>query len=103
MKEPKVNKYKLVDYFDVWGNEEGGWDVNNVCSYYNTDETCLRISEDATDEEILEYLVQIGYLKTIDESVKITDVVYLESCDIEVIEIIQTYNDLPLGRLEMMI
>lgn len=103
MKKPKVNKYKLVDYFDVWGNEEDGWDVNNVCIYYNTDETCLRISEDATDEEILEYLVQIGYLKTIDESVKITDVVYLESCDIEVIEIRQTENDFPLGRLEMMI
>lgn len=103
MTESKINKYKVVDYFDVWGNAEDGWQVNNLTSYYDTDETCLRISEDATDKEILEYLVQIGYLKTLDESVKITDLVHLESYDNEMIEIVRTVDDFPLGRLEMII
>ena len=96
MNEPKVNKYKIVDYFDVWGNPIDGWEVNNLTSYYDTDETCLRISEDATDEEIIDFLIQIGYLLPIAK-----ETVYLESQDNEFIEIVEKKYDYPLGRLEM--
>ena len=95
--EPKVNKYKLVDYFDVWGNAKDGWEVNDLTSYYDTDETCLRISEDATDEEIIDYLIQIGYLKP-----EAKEKVYLDSYDIEVFEIFETEDNYPVGRLEIM-
>ena len=94
--EPKVNKYKLVDYIDVWGNPIDGWEVNNLTSYYDTDDTCLRISEDATDEEIIDFLIQIEYLKP--ES---KNLVHLESYDNEMIEIVHTADDYPIGRLEM--
>ena len=94
--EPKVNKYKIVDYFDVWGNAEDGWEVKDLTSYYDTDETCLRISEDATDEEIIDFLIQIEYLKP-----EAKTLVYLESYDNEMIEIVQISNNYPIGRLEM--
>lgn len=94
--EPKVNKYKLVDYIDVWGNPIDGWEVNDLTSYYDTDETCLRISEDATDEEIIDYLIQIGYLLPTAKKL-----VHLESQENEMIEIVQTKDDYPIGRLEM--
>ena len=96
MYKEKVNKYKIVDYFDVWGNPIDGWEVNNLTSYYDTDETCLRISEDATDEEIIDFLIQIGYLLPIAK-----ETVYLESQDNEFIEIVEKKYDYPLGRLEM--
>ena len=28
-------KYDLVDYFDVWGNEEDGFEVNNLAIVEN--------------------------------------------------------------------
>ena len=55
-------KFTLVNYFDVWGNAEDGWDVNNWCVEY--DDLC--ITDDATDKEILEYLVKTGFLTTSD-------------------------------------
>lgn len=94
--EPKINKYKIVDYFDVWGNPVDGWEVNDLTSYYDTDETCLRISEDATDEEIIDFLIQICYLLPTAK-----ETIYLESYDNEMIEIIAEEDDYPIGRLEM--
>lgn len=94
--EPKINKYKIVDYFDVWGNPVDGWEVNDLTSYYDTDETCLQISEDATDEEIIDFLIQIDYLKP-----EAKNLVHLESYDNEMIEIVHTADDYPIGRLEM--
>lgn len=96
MYKEKVNKYKIVNYFDVWGNAEDGWEVNDLTSYYDTDETCLRISEDATDEEIIDFLIQIEYLRP-----EAKELVHLESYDNEMIEIVETKDDYPIGRLEM--
>lgn len=96
--EPKVNKYKIVDYVDVWGNAEDGWEVNLWFNNYDTEDTCLRIAEDATDEEIIDFLIQIGYLKP-----EAKENVHLESYDNEMIEIVQTKDDYPLGRLEMIV
>lgn len=50
--------YTLIDYFDVWGNEKDGWEVNDqhiVCDD-------LYIDDDATDKEICRYLANFGYL-----------------------------------------
>lgn len=92
--EPKVNHYKLIDYFDVWGNATDGWEVNNLC----TVEDDIIIAEDATDEEIIDFLIQIEYLKP-----EARESVHLESYDNEMIEIVQTKDDYPIGRLEMIV
>lgn len=90
--EPKVNHYKLIDYFDVWGNPIDGWEVNDL----TTVEEDIVIAEDATDEEIIDFLIQIEYLKP-----EARENVHLESYDNEMIEIVQTKDDYPIGRLEM--
>lgn len=87
-------KYKLIDYFDVWGNEEDGWEVNNLCTIREN----IEISDDATDAEILVLLVKIGFLATADERL-----VCLESTDSNFIEIYQVKDMMPLGRLEVML
>lgn len=90
--EPKVNHYKLIDYFDVWGNPIDGWEVNDL----TTVEEDIVIAEDATDEEIIDLLIRIGYLTP-----EAKGNVHLESYDNEMIEIVQTKDDYPIGRLEM--
>lgn len=92
--EPKVNHYKLIDYFDVWGNATDGWEVNDLTTVIYD----IAIAEDATDEEIIDYLIQLEYLKP-----EAKENVHLESYDNEMIEIVQTKDDYPLGRLEMIV
>ena len=92
--EPKVNHYKLIDYFDVWGNATDGWEVNDI----TTVEDDIVIAEDVTDEEIIDFLIQIEYLKP-----EAKENVHLESIDNEMIEIVQTKDDYPIGRLEMIV
>lgn len=92
--EPKVNHYKLIDYFDVWGNEEDGWEVNDL----TTAEDDIVIAEDSTDEEIIDLLIRIGYLTP-----EVKELAYLESYDNEMIEIVARENDYPIGRLEMIV
>lgn len=92
--EPKVNKYKLIDYFDVWENATDGWEVNNLCEI----EDDIILAEDTTDEEIIDFLIMINYLES-----EAKEQVHLESQDNEMIEIVQTKDDYPLGRLEMIV
>lgn len=92
--EPKVNHYKLIDYFDIWGNATDGWEVNDL----TTVEDDIVIVEDSTDEEIIDFLIQIEYLKP-----EARENVHLESYDNEMIEIVQTKDDYPIGRLEMIV
>lgn len=91
---PKVNRYRLIDYFDVWGNATDGWQVNNSIRV----EDDIILSEDITDEEIIDFLILINYLKS-----EAKGNVYLESYDNEMIEIVQTKDDCPIGRLEMLV
>ncbi len=51
-------QFKVWEY-DVWGNEEDGYSVNNR---FETDIT-LCVSEDATDEDIIKALKTTGFLK----------------------------------------
>lgn len=50
--------YSLINYFDVWGNEEDGWEVNN--QFVECDD--LMISDDAYGDEIVEYMIKANYL-----------------------------------------
>lgn len=54
----KYEKWKLYDYFDVWGNEDDGWEINNLCCV----EDEIMISTDSSDEEILQNLLKWGYM-----------------------------------------
>ena len=57
-----TTKYSLINYFDVWGNAEEGWIVNDQCVEFDD----LVITDDATDKDILNYLKEIGFLATSD-------------------------------------
>lgn len=86
-----MNKYRLIDYFDVWGNKKEGFEVNNLCEV----ETNIFISEDATKKDIANYLNNIGYLATND-----LRKIYIDfSCD-PYIEIYARKDFFPIGRLE---
>ena len=86
-----MSKYNLINYFDVWGNEEEGYEVNNLC----IEERDIVITDDATDKDILEFLVTVGFLNTSDENK-----VYLQDYGDGMIEIYQKEHNYPLGRLE---
>ena len=57
-----MKRYDLIHYFDVWKNECGDYEVNNQCVEFSD----LHIDDAASDKEILEYLVSIGFLRTSD-------------------------------------
>lgn len=83
-------RYRLIDYFDVWGNEKDGYEVNNLCVAYDD----LYISDDSTHKEILQYLQKTGFLNTSDMRK-----VYIDDQG-EMLEIYQRKNNYPIGRLE---
>ena len=53
-----MEKYTLIDYNDVWGNENEGYTINDVMRYENY----LDIAENASEEDIIKALVEKGYL-----------------------------------------
>ena len=54
-----MNTWKLIDYFDVWFNEEEGYTVNNQCVAIEG----ITIAENASNKNIFDYLKDIvGYL-----------------------------------------
>lgn len=55
-----TNTYTLINYFDVWGNEVDGYEVNNQC----VEAEDIVIADDATDADIINYLQLAGYLNT---------------------------------------
>lgn len=83
-------KYRLINYFDVWGNAEDGYEVNDLC----VEETDIFIADDSTEQEILSFLVKIGFLAT-DDPEKVC-----VNWDGDMIEIEATETGMPLGRLE---
>ena len=54
--------YTLINYFDVCGNKQDGYEINNQCIEFDD----WYISDDSTKKDILNYLVKAGYLKTSD-------------------------------------
>ena len=59
-----MNTYTLINYFDVWGNEVDGYEVNNQC----VEAEDIVITDDATNDDIINYLQLAGYLNTNDAS-----------------------------------
>ena len=84
-------KYKLIDYYDVLGNEKDGYEVNNL----NTVVTGIEITDDATDTDIINYLKSINFLS----EKATTETVELDG-DNFYIELTEKETGYPLGRLE---
>lgn len=83
--------YKLIDHYDVLGNEEDGYEVNNL----NTVVTGIEITDDATDTDIINYLKSINFLS----EKATTETVELDGDDFY-IELTEKETGYPLGRLE---
>lgn len=87
MEMVETGKWELIDYFDVWGNEQAGWEVNNqsVVSHGIT------ITDDCNNDTIIDYLINNGFLlQTAD-----TDDFYI-LWDVDYIEIFEKRNGKPL-------
>lgn len=84
------SKYRLINYFDVWGNEEDGYEVNDLC----VEETGIFIADNSTDQQVLNLLVRIGFLTT-DDPEKVCVINNGDMIEIESVE-----DGCPLGRLE---
>lgn len=85
-------EYKLIDYYDVLGNEEDGYEVNNLCTCV----TDIEIADDATDTDIINYLKSINFLS----EKATTETVEVDGDDL-FIELTEKETGYPLGRLEM--
>jgi hypothetical protein len=57
-----MKTWSLINYFDVWGNTQDGWEVNNMSIVFND----LVIAENSTNKDIVKYLYDIGFLNTHD-------------------------------------
>lgn len=86
----KYYKYQLIDYFDVWGNEEDGYEVNN-----STIEFQVILPYDATVEDVIMALICKNYFTPL--ATKWT-VEALDDGDI--IELFDVENKMPLCRLD---
>lgn len=85
------NYWTLIDYFDVWGNEEDGWEVNDQSIEFDD----LYLDPYITEEELVEYLKSIGYFAS---NVTMTDLEIENGGDY--IEFFQASNMMPLCRLD---
>ena len=84
--------YRLVNYFDVWGNPEDGFDVNDA----RVEAEDIRIKKDATDSEIIEALINYGWL-----SPDARGRIYVEDLGTGWIELSLEETGEPIGRLEL--
>lgn len=86
-----MKTWTLINYFDVIGNKEEGYEINNQCVEFND----LVIADDATPKDICEYLVKIKMLATSDMRR-----LSVEDCG-DLIEIYERKSGLPLFGLMM--
>jgi len=85
-------KVRFVHYFDVWGNLEEGWEVNNLCVEWE------RHVPDLEDATLLQLLIAEGFLRP-DVGLGQVEFAFIGP---EMIEIEQAADGLPLGRLEIL-
>ena len=86
-------KFKLIDYFDVWSDNEEGFQVNNLCTAIEE----IEAPEDMGSEEVIDLLKKEGYLLP---TVQYSDIdVWNEGGG--VIELCMAKNGCPMGRLEL--
>lgn len=84
------DQYALVNYFDILGNKQDGYEINNCC----VEETGITIADDATEKDILKYLVQIGFLTSSDRRR-----VRIDTTDWDRMEIYAVKGNYPIGSL----
>lgn len=86
--------FDLIDYFDVWGNEDDGWEVNDQTVV----EEKIWISDDTTEEELFNYLKDtVGYFN---RNTKFSDV-EIQWNDPDFIEIFQASDGCPVCSLRV--
>lgn len=49
--------YRVINYFDVWGNEKDGWEVNNLC-----EEGTIELVDYTSVTETIKKLKELGFL-----------------------------------------
>lgn len=83
-------------YYDVWGNEEDGWEVNDISRFTDKEYT---ISRDADSDEVLKVLCAEGLFKREAVEQKLIEVDW--SCsDGGYIEFNEADTGKPIGRIE---
>lgn len=50
-------RYRLIDYHDVWGNREEGYEVNESYEWGE-----IELPEDHTNEDLINKLIEVDYL-----------------------------------------
>ena len=85
-------KLKFIDYFDVWVDSEGGYQVNNLCTLFDDIYTA-----NLEDRTLLNILKKTGYLK---KDTRINQITFID--EYPFIEIEQRKNNYPLGRFEVL-
>lgn len=85
-----MSKFRVVDYCDVWGNPDDGYEVNDVRVVREE----VEIADDATDKQIVQLLNDIDYFICNDLRVlKVED-------NVDWIEVYRKKDMYPLCRLE---
>lgn len=70
-----MRKLTLIDYIDIWSDEEGNYTVNNVMKYNDF----VKVADNASDEEIINALVEKGYLRNdVEYSIMASDECFME-------------------------
>lgn len=82
-----MKKYTLIDYIDIWSDEEGNYSVNDVMKY----DDFLEVADNASDDEIITALVEKGYLReNVEYSIMASDEYFMEVW----------HEDMPICALE---
>ena len=70
-----MRKLTLIDYIDIWSDEEGNFSVNDVMKY----EDFMEVADNASDSEIIAALVEKGYLRNdVEYSIMASDEFFME-------------------------
>ena len=85
-------RLKLVDYYDVWTDSEGGYQVNDLCTLFDDIYTI-----NLDDRTLFNILKKTGYLK---KDTRINQITFID--EYPFIEIEQRKNNYPLGRFEVL-
>jgi hypothetical protein len=90
-----MDKYKVVDYFDVWGNEQDGWEVNNLAEV-----GYIEVKDYTNKVEVISKLVDIEFITNTNKPEVLSKLIDFWN-DYEMIEGFSSYNGEPLFRLEL--
>lgn len=70
-----MRKLTLIDYIDIWSDEDGNFSVNDVMKH----EDFMEIDDEASDDEIIAALVKKGYLlENVEYSIMASDEFFME-------------------------